>query len=154
MGVYPKGNLLEFRIFRGKFMEYVKKAKRITLFSSFKSIDYVEAALTKDLELVRTPIGPGPRHWYFGLTCELKIKKDSNPSVFECLPLEAYYRAAPPPSRAFFYILEASVYASRWFLGERYLEKALEFLAEGYRLGDPLDRVAVEKVLKYLFEKV
>lgn len=155
LGVYPReGASLEFRAFKGKFQESLRNVNEINVFSSFKPIDYVEAALTKDLELIETPLGLGPKHWYLAIKCEVSELGGSDPVIYECVPREAFYRPAPPPSRSFFYVLEAAVYASRWFLKPEYVDKAVELLLEGYRLGDELDRAAVGKVLRYLMERV
>jgi len=152
LGIVPREGL-SFKLYPGRFAEALIKGERLSLFASSSSLEYVRSALTKDLTLVETPIGLGPGKWYLAIECgKLKLFGDG-PWIGECLPKRAYSKPSPPPSRSFFYVLEAAINATRAFMSERYCEKALELLKFVEEYGDEEDLETAEKIKDYLAEK-
>ena len=154
LGVKPFDTSLRFKLYPGRFAEELIRTKDLRIFASSSSKEYVEASLTKDLELVPTPIGLGPKRWYLAVSClEVKLKGDG-PWEVTCTPSSVFFRPSPPPSRGFCYVLEAAVNASRAFLDKSYAMRALEILKEGERLFDDDDLEAASKIKLYLSKYV
>jgi len=150
LGIKPSGSSITFKLYPGKFSEELMRSGELRLFASGSSKEYVEASLTKDLELTETPVGSGPKSWYLAVACREVRIEGNGPWRVNCDPARIYFRPSPPPSRGFYYILEAAVFASRAFLDIANAQKALKILEEGERIFDEDDKEAARKIRLYL----
>jgi len=150
LGVVPRAEILEFKLYPGNFEATLLKVGELLLYASCSSKEYAHFALFKeDAETVEGPLGPAPRRWYLGVRCKLLVYAFGFPSHISCEPLEAYWVPAPPPKRAFFYILEALVLATRLHLRD-YRNEIKFLLKEAVRLGDEEDRETAKKILEFI----
>ncbi len=150
LGVIPSGDELTFKLYPGRFANDLLKWRELSLFSSSSSLEYVQAAITKRLKLVDSPVGPGPGNWTLATRCSSLTFSGEGPWKVSCKPTKAFARPCPPPSRAFFYILEAAIHSSRAFMGIEYVERALRLLEEAERLADEDDKLAIVELKEYL----
>ncbi|UXD22756.1 hypothetical protein IPA_07970 [Ignicoccus pacificus DSM 13166] len=150
LGVVPKGNFLIFKLYPGRFAKALMESGKLTLYASSSSLDYVESALTKDLDLIETPIGPGPPSWYLAIECEVVSLSGEGPWEGRCKPKKAFSRPSSPPSRSFFFVLEAAIHATRIFLSEEHLLEAKRYLELAEKYGEEEDLKAVSKIREYL----
>ena len=136
LGLVPKSNRFEFKLYDGKMQETVLREGSFVALASLKSSDYVKAVLKKEC----------PSSWYLKFRCDLLYCLRGE-GYFECScePSRVNFKPAPPPKRSFFFILEALIALTKvwagvgvdWGLVRHYLEEA-------ERLGEEEDLEALE----------